>query len=249
MIAAAGIYCDLPDDEYRRIEAVSHSDLKGWASGDPLPPKGRHLFLRQALHAALLQPEYAKSAFVTMSDNVDLRTKEGQAALAEYEERTGKRALQPKERESIKQMVLSLRQDPETRKILEAPGECELAVVSDLGVAPSVLSKGLIDKKCRACIVDIKGTGYFNEAEFIDQFYKYGYDSQGAHYVDLVHAHTGEYLPFFFVCVSERSLQVWIQRLTPEQYVTGRRWYRDMLRLYSLHGTLQAQLSASVEAE
>lgn len=248
MIAAPGVYQDLPDDEYRRIEAVSHSDLKGWVSGEPLKER-RQLFLRQAFHAALLQPEYAKNAFATMEYDVDLRTTDGIASLASFEEKTGKRALRPKERESIKNMVLALRSDPEASKFIKAPGESELAIVSDLGVAPGVLSKGLIDKKCRACLVDIKGTGYWDEAEFIDQFYKYGYDSQGAHYVDLAQVHFKDYLPLFFVCCSERSLKVWIQRLTPEQYVTGKRWYQDVLRLYSRHGTLGAQLAASLGGE
>lgn len=245
MIAEPGIYSDLPDDEYRRIEAVSHSDLRAWVSGED-SKESRRLFLRQAFHAALLQTEYARNAFTTMPEDVDLRTTDGKEALRLWEERTGKRALQPKERNSIKNMVVSLRQDPEAKKILEAPGESELAVIADLGGLNGTLSKGLIDKKCRKCLVDLKGTGYWDEAEFINQFYKYGYDSQGAHYVDLVAAHTGEHLPLFFVCCSERSLQVWIQRLSPEQYVTGRRWYKDMLRLYSLHGTLGAQLAASV---
>jgi len=232
MKATIGVYPDLEDELYRELDAVSHSDLRKWAGHEP-PPDLRALVIGSAFHAAVLLPEYAARTYATMEEDVDLRTTEGMNALKDFQERTGKTALRPKERATIRGMVTSLRDHPEASKFLKAPGEIELAVVSDLGGLNGVLSKGLIDKKCRKCLVDLKSTGCGSEEEFKDSFYKFGYYAQGAYYVDLVAAHTGEYLPLFFVCASKSTLRTWVTRLTPEQYACGRLWCMDILRLYS----------------
>jgi hypothetical protein len=231
--AEPGIYPSLEDAEYRAIPAIAHSDLRRWAAGEDRK-ETRALIVGQAFHCVLTLPEHAARTFATMPDEVDLRTAEGKAALADFEDRTGKRALRPSERQVVKNMVSAVREHPEASKFLNAPGDVELAVVSDLGFGP--LSKGLIDKRCRKCLVDFKSTGHMDEAEFLNSIYEFGYDSQGAYYTDLVQKHLGEFLPLFFVCASKRSYKAWVVRLTPEQYVTGRRWYRDVLRLYAAHG-------------
>jgi hypothetical protein len=237
--AAVGIYDGLEDEEYRAIPALSHSDLKKWASDDDVP-KGRHLLIGNVLHCVLTRPQHAATLYATMVDEVDLRTVEGQAALLDFEEKTGKKGIRPSEKSMLGNMVASIKDHPEASKLLAAPGEVELAVVADLGGLNGHLSKGLIDKRCRKCLVDFKSTGAMDEQEFLNSFYKFGYDSQGAHYVDLMHAHLKEFLPIFFVCVSKRSYKTWVVRLSPEQYTTGRRWYRDILRLYSLNNPFSA---------
>ena len=55
--------------------------------------------------------------------------------------------------------------------------------------------------------------------------------------IDIVHANTGKFLPFFWICVSKRSYEVWITRLDPVFYATGRRWYQDVLSLWAQHNT------------
>jgi hypothetical protein len=234
-VAAPGIYPGLEDHVYRSLPAISHSELKRWVKGEEKGQEkdSRRLLLGRALDTLLLQPKLAAELYTTLPEEVNLTTKEGKRILADHEAKTGKRAIRPSERNTIKQMVASLRDHAEAKKFLDAPGEAQLVVVSDLGAVGGQLSKGLIDKRCRKCLVDIKHTGYMDEKEFLNQIYDYGYDSQGAHYIDLMAAHVKEFLPLFLVCVSKRSYKTWIHRITPEQYATGRRWYRDMLRLYS----------------
>jgi len=147
--------------------------------------------------------------------------------------------VRPSERAQIGAMLKALKDHPGSGPVLKAGGWSECACVAEL---EGVLAKCLVDKlvqkgEAYTCIVDWKTTSALSQAEFADSIVKFRYDASAAYYVDIVHANTGKFLPFFWICVSKRSYEVWITRLDPVFYATGRRWYQDVLSLWAQHNT------------
>ena len=152
---------------------------------------------------------------------------------------TGKIPIRKAEKQTIDYLIQSVEDHPVSSKILAAKGDNELAVFHDLC---GVWCKGLIDKVAtlkggRQALIDWKTTGCQSEQEFKDSIYRFGYDVQGAFYINLYQCVTGEWLPFYWVCVSKRTYETWVLKLSHDQYTTGKRWYEDMLTVYerSLH--------------
>lgn len=234
-----GIYPGVPDEEYRGLAAASASDLKEWASGEK-PKAGRHMLIGSVFHEIIARPKQAGEKYGQTDADYKLNTHKGQVALQAWEMANDRIGVRPSEYATIRQMYKALQAHPATRPLLKkARGWKECAAISEL--YPGVMSKCLIDFLVQkgpqyTAIVDWKTTSALSEAEFVDSIVKFRYDASAAYYIDIVHENTGRYLPFFWACVSKRSYEVWLTRLDPVQYATGRRWYRDVLSLWARYG-------------
>lgn len=235
-ILGPGLHSLVDEPIYRAHPALAQSDLSSWVTQDK--PRGRALIIGRAFHELLQLPDYAKKHYARMDTTPDLRKKEGKAELAEFEEKTGKVALRASEYALLGTMVRAVREHPKAGKILEAEGEIELTAIADLHGTGVPLSKGLLDKVLPGkAIVDWKSTGCVSPEQFKESIYKFRYNVQGAYYRDLYNACTGEWLPFIWVCVSKNPpYECWVERLQPEQYVSGAQWYKAVLSLYARYG-------------
>lgn len=230
MATHAQILPGMADADYRARPELSHSDLKSFVSGKPMA-RSRRLIVGTALHTLVLEgfDSYIGQFHECFTEH-KLNTKEGKESFA-LEGVDGKTSLRPSEWRLVRGMADSLNSHPQAAKVIGADGENELCVLA----TPEGFStpcKCLIDMKRRACLVDLKTTGYLTHDEFRQAIVDYGYASQAAFYVDMYAAATGEYLQWFFVCVSKTSLDVWVEPITHEQLAFGRRWYKDILALY-----------------
>ena len=227
----AGLYPDMLEWVYRESKGISHSDLKAWCGQGPRGTS-RKLYIGKAVHTMLLEPELAKDQFVTMEDEVDLRSNEGAALAREMaEEHPGKIVLKPSERSLIKGCVTAVQQNSDMTRILRAKGERELCMFGEL--EPGLLSKGMADLVLENSMWDVKTTYCGSMDDFEQSIYKFGYDSQAAYYSDLYASLTGKSLHFGWLCISTSTLNTWIYKADEHHLLPGRRWYKTVLPLYA----------------
>jgi len=89
----AGIYLDLPNDEYHASEGLSSSDLKvlakrsfdGFIASKKQRTETNHFAVGRMIHEMILEPDLFKKKYVGYSDEIPKRnTKEGRAVWKEY---------------------------------------------------------------------------------------------------------------------------------------------------------------------
>lgn len=225
----SGIWPGIEEDIYRAFNAVSYSDLKAWVNGEFKPTPAMNI--GSALHALILEPEKAGEKFWTAPEDVDRRSKEGREQYEAWcDDHRDKAVLLPKEREEVKRLVKSVRENPTAMKIIEAPGDNEVSIVSTLP-GRTLLSKCRVDMVRAGSLWDIKTTGLNNAQEFEEAIATYAYDAQAAYYADQHLQATKNWKPFGWICVSKRSLTCWVTLANPQHMASGRRWYNDICTL------------------
>lgn len=233
---SGAIYEGLSFEGYQQLEGKSHTDLRTWVSGQDKKPS-RRLLVGTALHDAVLRGnDYCRENYEFISEEVNLTTKEGREKMAEAEKATGKTILRPSERSVVKGCLNALRGEGLVQRALAAPGQKrELALVAPLeGVQCRCLADIVMPGKC---LIDLKTTGWNRRDDFVNAIVAYGYASQAAMYVDLWHQISGDFLPFWFMCVTVRQpAAAWMLEITPEQLAFGREWYKTVLKLYNRFG-------------
>ncbi|NQT36072.1 MAG: PD-(D/E)XK nuclease-like domain-containing protein [Planctomycetes bacterium] len=225
-----GAWPGLPEKTYRSHPAISHSDVRHWIKPRSL---GRVGIIGSATHALALEGRAALEAqYISVDEDFDLRTYEGKQHAAELIGNSGKELLRHKERALVERMFHALGTHPQARKILDAPGENEVSLVSCFDGFGQTY-KARLDMVRRASEWDLKTTSYINEQQWLDSEVEFGYINQAEWYASLYAALTGEYRPFGFLCVSKREPHnVWT-RLVPNQLMAlGRKWREDVLTLY-----------------
>jgi len=244
LVAKPGIYPGVPDEEYRGLLARSASDLKSWVDGPGKSPSRAAVFAGSVLHEIIADPVAAGKRYATTDGEFKLNTKEGRTAMDAFEMSTEKVGVRPSEKAQIGAMLKALKEHPGSGPVLKAAGDSECACVAEFdGVPVKCLADKLVRKNGDyTAIVDWKTTSALSSQEFLDSIVRFRYDVSAAYYVDIVHANTGKFLPFFWICVSKRSYEVWITKLDPLFYSTGRRWYQDVLTLWARHvGVVNAE--------
>jgi len=227
---------NLPDADYRAIDAVSKSDLDKWVKG-PVTRKAsqRFFLLGSALHALVLEggDAYADRYYAAETD-FNLSTKVGKTHLANLSsQHPGKEILKPKEYDQLLGMYNSLMVEPEARSIIDSAKRTELSIVSSHEGFDDLASKCRLDLETGMIIGDVKSTHCMNSEDFQLSFIRFGYDIQAAYYQDLYKRATGLELPFTFLCVcSKPPYPSWVTYPTPLQIATGRRHYRLCLEFY-----------------
>lgn len=232
-----GIYHDMPDADYRAIDAVSKSDLDQWISGEERV-QTREMELGTVFHLAMLEPAKAKQ-LIRVGPEVDLRKPADKAIWAEaVAANVGYHTLRPKELASLVEMSKSTRANPDVAKVRDAEGRCEVVAVWHDGES-DLLCKAKIDKVCKRALVDFKTTG--GDRDFFEKAIpRFGYLTQAAYYVDGYAKAMGGDEPdlraFLLVPVSKKPPHpCWVRRVTDWELEIGRKHARDLLRLYKRH--------------
>ena len=232
-----GVYDGLTDAEYRRIDAISRSDLLNWAYPRDKPIAKTAAIVGTAFHAIMLEPQHFKSRYAVGPD-VKRNTKEGKDIYAEAEEKANADGLQlipyPEFR-TLREMADTIKHHPKLgplrRSVAEGKSRAELTVVWD---CQGVRLKARLDQVTDKAIFDWKSTGCCDPEQFAQSCIQYRYHVQHAMYQDGWLAATGEALPFVFVAVSKRPpYTAWAHRMDQVHIDHGRGLYQTLVGLYA----------------
>lgn len=230
----------IPAEEYHQRPELSHSGAKDFAKRGPwyfhhrynlrtIPGKESDaLNLGRAFHAAIENPEAWRESyieepiFVTISgqrEQVSKKKPSHRAALAEWRtEQTlaGKTILLPGQVDSVREMTLSMLDNPAAVEYLEAPGHAEIAgfaVEETTGIAVRALAdRWLPDWPEGATVVDWKTTIEDTPEEWArTAIERWGYHFQGDWYTGIFHAER-----FVNIVVrSEPPWECWVRVMNP----------------------------------
>jgi hypothetical protein len=232
-----GVYEGLTDAEYRRLDAVSRSDLLNWAYPSDRPIDPITATVGTAFHAIMLEPQHFKSRYAVGPD-VKRNTKEGKAIYAEADAKATEDGLQLipyREFKTLREMAETVKNHPKLgplrRSITEGKSRAELTVVWD---CQGVRLKARLDQVTDKAIIDWKSTGCGDPDQFAESCMKYRYHVQHAMYQDAWMDATGEALPFVFVPVSKRPpITAWAHRIEQVHVDHGRELYKTLVGLYA----------------
>lgn len=228
-----GIYRNMPDDEYRRVCAVSKSDLDKWADPDrEIDP--RNALMGTVFHAAILEPDIARDRVMVCEHR-----RNSKAWLEVVDANPAKWVLTTGEFDAIKGTVASVREHPQASKArqhaLDHPDNTEMVLVwrdEDSGL----LCKCKIDDVTEKVVIDWKTTGMYDAEKSSEAIATYGYDAQGAHYSAGYFALFGEAKPFAFIFASKRKDKghpVWVHKASEAEMLSGQRSMKQLLSLFA----------------
>lgn len=228
-----GIYRNMPDEEYRRVQAVSKSDLDKWC--DPardIDP--RNALMGTVFHAAILEPRVLKEKLVVCESR-----RGSNAWKAAEEAGPDKWVVTTGEYDTLKGTIASVREHPQAgpvRKLAaEKSGDTELVLVWR-DEASGVLCKCKMDQATSRTQIDWKTTGMYDSEKSPIAIATYGYDAQAAHYSAGYLATVGEVKPFVFIFASKRKDKghpVWIHPATETEMLRGQRTMKQLLALFA----------------
>jgi exodeoxyribonuclease VIII len=190
-----GVYPGVPFDVYASWEAINSSVLHhfgktpahAYAKMVGADEESASAQLGRLVHVAALEPELVASEYA-VRPNVDGRTKEGKAILADFRDRAdGKIVVPQKDIDTARGIIRSLQQHPTAREAMYGSGVNELSLVwedKDTGV----LCKGRIDRLTAIggwpFVVDVKTYGKpATRWAFQRTVLDYGYHEQAAMYL------------------------------------------------------------------
>ena len=229
-----GIYRDMPDADYRRVCAISKSDLDKWA--DPTRDiNPRNALMGTVFHAAILEPDIAREKVLVFSE-----TRRGTKAWDACEaENPGKWVITPGEFDTIKGTVASVKAHPQASRVrqhaIDNPTGTELVLVWR-DESSGVLCKCKIDDATPKVVVDWKTTGMYDASKSSEAIATYGYDGQGAHYSNGYFASFNEVKPFVFIFASKRKDKghpVWVHHASEAEMLSGQRSIKQLLALFA----------------
>ncbi|MEM6260735.1 MAG: PD-(D/E)XK nuclease-like domain-containing protein [Planctomycetota bacterium] len=232
IILSPGVYPNMPDAEYRRVQAVSKSDLDKWAGGSDIDP--RVALLGTVFHACILEPGVASERIVRA--DIDRRSKAKWDELCEAN--AGKWVLTKGEYADVSAWVDACMRDAvlsATRDHAHAnPDRTELVVVwrdSETGL----VCKAKIDQNATSVLVDWKTTSCSGPDDFALSAAKFGYGMQAVHYQRGFKAATGEEKAMAFACIGKRKDHgnpTWVYRPTAAEIASGERQLRQLIHLF-----------------
>ena len=229
-----GIYRDMPDADYRRVCAISKSDLDKWA--DPTRDiNPRNALMGTVFHAAILEPDIAREKVLVFSE-----TRRGTKAWdACVDENPDKWIITPGEFDTIKGTVEAVKGHPEASRVrqhaIDNPTGTELVLVWR-DESSGVLCKCKVDDVTPKAMIDWKTTGMYDSEKSSEAIATYGYDAQEAHYSAGHLACFGEVKPFAFIFASKRKDKghpVWVHRATEAEMLSGQRTMKQLLALFA----------------
>jgi len=236
-----GVYPDLSEAEYRRLNALSRSDLLRWAYPtdkkiDPMAAR-----IGTAFHSVMLEPHKVKANYVKGPD-VDRRTAEGKQVFADAEEHADaddKILIPHREFMLLREMSDTVKNHPKIgalrRSAIDGKSRAELTVVWE---SQGVLLKARLDQVTDKAIIDWKSTGCTEPEQFSQSCIRYRYHVQHAMYQDAWQAASGEILPFVFVAVAKRPpITCWAHQIDQRDVDHGRELYTTLVGLYARKGS------------
>lgn len=202
-----GIYPDLSEDVYRAAEGISQSSLKLMAisprhyltKATEKPQKPTEAQRMGTLtHRFILQN---RREYVVRPQGMKFTTKEGMA----WRDSQTQEIVSTDDEAALLGMRASVMAHPIAKSIMERPGQNEVACFKRCPETGLML-KGRSDRLCmddqeRMVIPDLKTCGFGDAslAEFTNEIYKWKYEMQGAHYLNLFGA------SFFVFIVVEKE--------------------------------------------
>ena len=205
----AGIYHDIPAEQYHAEKAYSASALKqfvrspahfqAWLSAPSAQTPAMRL--GTLTHLAVLQPDLFASSTV-VAPIVDRRTKEGKSIWEQFQgQNVGRNIITSDEREQLASMRAAVAAHPAAAQLLDegAPEVSVFAPCPETGLP----LKARLDWMRRAGIVDLKTTEDASPAAFAKSCSTYRYDLQAAHYRRMLKLHGEGELPFYLIAVEK----------------------------------------------
>ena len=244
MIAAAktqvepGVYRQMPDAEYRAIDALSNSDLVAWAKGEQ--DKGidpRNAIFGTAFHGIVLEPEVAKQKLVCLEpkqkrasyDGPDdmwvLTNSEYAKLMGCYHTVSGNKAAGIEPHPQLGPLMKLAR---------SSRGNCEVVVVW-IDERSGIKCKAKIDQITDNAVYDWKTTNSEPDS-FSYSIGAFMYFVQAAHYLIGAKMCGVEVENFRFACVSKRKDKGhvgWIQEVSPDLMSAGIKTREILLGLYA----------------
>ena len=246
----------MPDAQYRAIQAVNYSGLKLFAES-PLhywhrylnpdyeqPSESRALLLGSAIHCRVLEGLAEYSRRYVREGTFNKRTKDGKAAHAEWLSQIGDaRPLPADDWELVDAVSTSVLKSPMASALLEGAGGHSEEVIQAIDEETGLMLKGKADR-----IQTVGGKTYLVDLKTCSQMYggagpegfgksvaRFKYHWQAAFYLDLVNASGdwGEVDGFVFVVVEkEPPHAVAIYEASDQMVQVGRDQYREALGRY-----------------
>lgn len=211
-------------------KSPAHLKYKLEHASEPTPA----LIIGQALHCKLLTPENFDNEFVILP-NVDKRTKEGREVLERVLAKgQGKTQITAKDMGTVIGMWESVMSNPTAVRLLDGMHETPYFWADDL---TAELCKCRTDCETDIgemhLIVDVKTCQDADDASFMRDALKYGYDVQAAMYRDGVKAVTNQDSLFVFIAV-EKSAPYAVNILQMDEgfMAYGQDRYRELLGKY-----------------
>lgn len=233
-----GIYYEMPDSIYRKINAVNWSNLK-YMECSPAHykynlenPKEQTtpMFIGTAVHCAILEPDKFKVSY-----GIENELKKRDAKWEAKEQELNKILLKPDEAAAILAMRKSVNVNKATSYHLSG-GKAEVVIVwtdNDTGVR----CKGKLDYVSDSTIVDVKTS---DELLIKDNFkrilFNYDYHCQAAYYVDGLAAIENRSVDFGWVAVEKKApygSKLYIASSDPQILEAGRVKYKRLLKQYA----------------
>ena len=238
-----GLFTDIPQDEYRKIDALANSDAVMiernpadyiWSRNAPINySKVQTKDFGTALHCALLEPnEYEDLVFVSSVKGRNTKSFEQEAI-----DNPDNIVLTADEAEQIKVMVGSVNAHPTAAHLLSHKGQAECSVIAN-DDERGVLLKCRPDKNLIESIgfcLDVKTTGsiddWRSDKEWINPLFKFDYGHQAAFYMHTLSLHYGfKVTRFVFVAVSSSialgRYPVGVFEVTKDQLIELGFWQR-----------------------
>lgn len=185
-----GIYANMPEEQYRAIDAINHSGLKEIAIS---PAKYQHvkrwgsrttqaLKIGRAVHESILEWDVFNTKYAEKK-RVDGRTKEGIAYNKQWKkDNRGKEELLTLEYEMIYNLHKRWTESPQIQSIVGGEYWKEVTIIAN-DPSSGALCKGRFDVLTKShVIVDIETTISADPKLFTKSIEKYNYHTQAAWY-------------------------------------------------------------------
>lgn len=236
-----GIYHNIPEAQYRAIDAMNYSRIKllsksvelfKWRETHPISATPEMDFGR-IVDALLHEPDAFKERFA-VAPECDRRTKAGKEAYAAFEaSAAGKECVKADDYQRAVAAVEAVHLHAIASQLYTS-GKPQVCIVWN-DRETGVLCKGRIDWLTASAICDCKTAKTVDPKPFASQMYELGYHIQSAFYQDGLYELTGNRLPFTFVAVESQPPHR-VKTFSPDKYTiqAGRQAYRRGLYAYSL---------------
>jgi hypothetical protein len=227
-----GWFAGLDEDVYRKAHGINISSLKKMARSpahyqaaleEIKEPTDSQIF-GTLTHLAILEPDRLAGSYVVKPEDINLRTKDGQAWKAAQTVPI----LDADKAAGLESIAQRIKNHPTASAIL-AGGQKELSVFK-YDEHTGLMLKGRLDcltedAHGRRTIVDVKTTDDASLDEFSRSIAKWRYDAQAAFYSDLVEAEF-----FVFIAVEKSApYEIGVYALDNESIANGRASYRKWL--------------------
>lgn len=194
-----GLYRNLTYEQYDAIDATRSTDLKRFEKSAlhalyerQHQKDAAHFRVGRALHSLALEPEVPFEDEYAVAPKVDKRTKKGREEWAEFEAKSGHRALLTEQQHAtVRGMLSALERHPEACELLHGThGFNEATAVWSRSPGPGFaerLCKARIDRLCSwrgiPTVVDLKSTKDASPRAFERDLRQYGYHVSAGWYL------------------------------------------------------------------